>query len=187
MRKILYMVLLAYVSSFAGDLFVETLDEQQSSKNLLVLRFRINNGIGPIQNTVLKYCLQKDSRKPIATENYYVDDARVTLLEVDSANACVEIAMSYIPEGIFPNQSGYSIGIHYEDWSNRDKKLDYSNPQSSKFSKAENVALYIESGLVYGSEPTAAETAHYDAKFTAFRPKNVNGALAFDDVQVNVP
>ncbi len=112
-----------------------------------------------------------------------MDDARVTLLEVDSANACVEIAMPYIPEGIFPNQSGYSIGIHYEDWSNRDKKLDYSNPQSSKFSKAENVALYIESGLVYGSEPTAAETAHYDAKFTAFRPKNVNGALAFVDVK----
>lgn len=107
MRKILYMVLLAYVGIFAGDLFVETLDEQQSSKNLLVLRFRINNEIGPIQNAVLKYCLQKDSRKPIATENYYVDDARVTLLEVDSANACVEIAMPYIPEGVFPNQSGY--------------------------------------------------------------------------------
>lgn len=101
------MVLLAYVGIFAGDLFVETLDEQQSSKNLLVLPFRINNEIGPIQNAVLKYCLQKDSRKPIAIENYYVEDARVTLLEVDSTNACVEIAMAYIPEGVFPNQSGY--------------------------------------------------------------------------------
>ncbi len=183
MYKIIFLVLFAFANLFAGDLFVETLDEQLSSNNLLVLRFRINNPNGPLQNAVLKYCLQKSPGKNIVVDNYYVGNTRVSLHEIDSANACVEFAMEGVPSGIFPDQGGYSAGIHYSDWSARNKSLDFGKPQSSSFTRAENIALYVDDGLVYGSEPIVAEPARIEVKFTAFRPDSDGAALAFVDVK----
>lgn len=41
--KNVILILLLALSVFAQDLYVETLDEQRSSNNLLVLRYRIVN------------------------------------------------------------------------------------------------------------------------------------------------
>ena len=180
MRKVFLLVFLLVVSLFADDLFVETLDEQSSSANLEVFRFRITNGGNPIKNVVLKYSLKKAPGKNISVENYYLESASANLHEIDSENAYIEIALGDVSNGVFPNQSGFSIGIHYSDWSPRDKSLDFSNPQSSIYSRAENVGLYVDGKLVYGNVVENELPANINAKFTAFRPGYDNGSPFVD-------
>lgn len=147
------LILLLAMVAFAQNLYIETLDEQRSSNNLLVLRFRIiNNTTVTLRDASLKYCLTKSPSKVVDVENYYVGNSQVSLENIDSINACFSVKMDSIPHGVYPNQSGYSIGVHYRDWSSRNKTLDFSNPQSSTFSRADNVALYIDETLLYGSD-----------------------------------
>ena len=55
---------------FAQDLYVETLDEQKSSNNLLVLRYRIfNNTSVTIRDASLRYCLTKSPNKTVEMKN----------------------------------------------------------------------------------------------------------------------
>ena len=147
------IILLLAVVAFAQNLYIETLDEQKSSNNLLVLRFRIiNNTTVTLRDASLKYCLTKNPNKIVDVERYYVGNSQISLENIDSTNACFSVKMDSIPHGIYPNQSGYSIGVHYRDWTPRNKTLDFSNPQSSTFSRADNVALYINETLLYGSD-----------------------------------
>lgn len=170
LRFLLFIAILS-INLFASDkLFVETLDEQYYSKNLLSLRFRINNELYPIKDAVLKYCLVKEPGKEIAVERYYPRDAQVDIREVDSIHACIDYVLDSVPEGLFPNESGYSLGIRYENWLNRDKYRDFSMPKSSAFSLAKNVALYADGVRVWGNVPEWAESAHYEAKILAFKP-----------------
>ena len=180
MRKLLPLVLFIFTSLFANDLFVETLDEQLTSDNLIVLRFRINNDGNPLKNAVLRYSLKKVPGKSISIENYYLGSASVSLHEVDSVNAYMDISLGDVPNGIFPDQSGYSVGIHYNDWSQRDKNADVSMPQSSSFTRAENVTLFADGMLVYGNE--SVRPANVKVKFTAFRP-GADGIPSFVDVK----
>ena len=151
--KNVILVLLLALGVFAQDLYVETLDEQRSSNNLLVLRYRIfNNTSVTIRDASLRYCLTKSPNKTVEINGYYVENSQITLQDVDSTHACFSIKMDSVPHGVFPNQSGYSIGVHYSDWTPRNKMLDYSNPQSSSFTKADNVAFYIDETLLYGSD-----------------------------------
>ena len=151
--KNVILVLLLALGVFAQDLYVETLDEQRSSNNLLVLRYRIfNNTSVTIRDASLRYCLTKSPNKTVEINGYYVENSQITLQDVDSTHACFSIKMDSVPHGVFPNQSGYSIGVHYSDWTPRNKMLDYSNPQSSSFTRADNVAFYIDETLLYGSD-----------------------------------
>ena len=55
---------------FAQDLYVETLDEQRSSNNLLVLRYRIfNNTSVTIRDASLRYCFTKSPNKTVEMKN----------------------------------------------------------------------------------------------------------------------
>lgn len=151
--KTITIILLLALTVFAQNLYIETLDEQKSSNNLLVLRFRIiNNTTVTLRDASLKYCLTKNPNKIVDVERYYVGNSQISLENIDSTNACFSVKMDSIPHGIYPNQSGYSIGVHYRDWTPRNKTLDFSNPQSSTFSRADNVALYIDETLLYGSD-----------------------------------
>ena len=161
LRFLLFIAILS-INLFASDrLFVETLDEQYYSKNLLSLRFRINNELYPIKDAVLKYCLVKEPGKEIAVERYYPRDAQVDIREVDSIHACIDYVLDSVPEGLFPNESGYSLGIRYENWLNRDKYRDFSMPKSSVFSLANNVALYAGGKRIWGNVPEWAENAEF--------------------------
>ena len=164
--------------AFAQNLYIETLDEQKSSSNLLVLRFRIiNNTTVTLRDASLKYCLTKNPNKIVDVERYYVGNSQISLENIDSTNVCFSVKMDSIPHGIYPNQSGYSIGVHYRDWTPRNKTLDFSNPQSSTFSRADNVALYIDETLLYGSDYQVAND--YDAYLPEATPLS-----AFDGVSV---
>ena len=161
LNKVLFPILLFASFVFAQGFFVETLDEQKSSNNLLVLRFRvINNTPVTIRDASLRYCLTKSPDKVVEVDNYYIGNSHVSLENIDSTNACLNIKMDSIPYGVFPNQSGYSVGVHYSDWSSRNKTLDFSNPQSSTFTRADNVALYVDETILYGSDYQVANDSN---------------------------
>ena len=161
--KVIVLVLFLATCLLAEGVYVETLDEQKNSNNLLVLRVRIfNNTPITLHDALLKYCLVKSPNKTIEIENFYVEKSQISQYEVDSINTCVEIKIGDIPQGVFPNQDGFSVGIHYSDWSPRNKSLDFSNPQSSKFTKAENVALYIDDSILYGSDVLSQKNTDED-------------------------
>ena len=64
LNKVLLPVLLFASFLFAQNLYIETLDEQKSSNNLLVFRFRvINNTPVTIRDASLRYCLTKSPNK----------------------------------------------------------------------------------------------------------------------------
>ena len=127
------------------------------------MRVRIfNNTPITLHDALLKYCLVKSPNKTIEIENFYIEKSLISQYEIDSVNTCVEIKIGDIPQGVFPNQDGFSIGIHYSDWSPRNKSLDFSNPQSSKFTKAENVALYIDDSILYGSDVLSQKNSDED-------------------------
>ena len=161
--KVIVLVLFLATCLLAEGVYVETLDEQKNSNNLLVLRVRIfNNTPITLHDALLKYCLVKSPNKTIEIENFYIEKSLISQYEIDSVNTCVEIKIGDIPQGFFPNQDGFSIGIHYSDWSPRNKSLDFSNPQSSKFTKAENVALYIDDSILYGSDVLSQKNSDED-------------------------
>ena len=177
-NKVLLSILLLVSSIFAQGLYVETLDEQKSSNNLLVLRFRvINNTPVTIRDASLRYCLTKSPNKIVDVDNYYVGNSHVSLENVDSTNVCFNIKMDSIPYGVFPNESGYSVGVHYSDWTPRNKTLDFSNPQSSTFTRADNVALYVDETILYGSDYQVANDSN------AYLPE-ATPLSAFDGVVV---
>ena len=176
--KTITIILLFALTVFAQNLYIETLDEQKSSSNLLVLRFRIiNNTTVTLRDASLKYCLTKNPNKIVDVERYYVGNSQISLDYIDSTNACFSVKMDSIPHGIYPNQSGYSIGVHYRDWTPRNKTLDFSNPQSSTFSRADNVALYIDETLLYGSDYQVVND------FDAYLPE-ATPLSAFDGISV---
>ena len=158
MRYFLFLLVFGAASLFASEeLFVETLDEQYSSSNLLSFRFRIHNEWDYLKDAVLKYCLLKEPGKEVVVERYYPRDSRVNIREIDSVHVCIEYVLDSVPEGLFPNESGYSMGIRYKDWANRNKYDDFSMPKSSAFSVADNVAIYADGMRVWGNVPEWAE------------------------------
>ncbi|MCQ2098016.1 MAG: hypothetical protein MJY87_08770 [Fibrobacter sp.] len=129
--------------------------------------------------------MKKIPQKKIVVENYYVGDANVVLHDIDSVNVCVDVEMGLVPMGVSPNLSGFSIGIHYSDWSSRDKTQDYSNPKGAFFAKAENISFYDGDLLIYGSLPQKFEATHFDAKFVLFQPESYSEQPAFVEVKNN--
>ena len=178
MSKLTFLIILAITSSFATSISVETLDEQFDSKNILVFRARINNAEKIFKELTLKFCIKKNANKKIIADDYYTANAKVSLNEIDGENVCVDVTFDKIPMGIYPDNGGISIGLHYADWSSWNKTASYSAPKSSFFSVASNVALYEDGYLIYGSLPLDLQNDFFDAKFFKLQPETKRGKKA---------
>ena len=152
--------------AFASGVTVETLDEQLGSQSLTVLRFRINNETSfTMRNVRFEFFVRKSSKK-LNVDAYYWPYAQPVVQEFNDTISVVVFELDSVPTGITPNTSGYSVGIHYADWSIRDKSLDYSNPGMSTFLLTDKIALYVDGTLVSGCPPAATlETPEPDAGF----------------------
>lgn len=159
-RKCIYIFAMFFAGiAFASGVSVETLDEQFSSQNLTVLRFRINNETPfTVHDVRLEYFIRKPE-KTLTVDAYYWPYAQPIVREYNDSISVVVFRLDSIPTGITPNTSGYSVGIHYADWSVRDKSLDYSNPEMPTFQLADKTALYVDEVLVWGAPPAEALVA----------------------------
>ena len=131
------------VASQAFAVSVYTLDEQISSANMTVLRFKIENNTNDTLNGIeLHYHVVQDSDKIANPEIYYMPSGQANWVIQDSVTATLVV---YFPNVIlYPGDtlggiSGYSLGLHNTDWSTWTKSNDPSQPAKSSFALANNV------------------------------------------------
>jgi hypothetical protein len=150
----------------AADLKIETLDEQKGTDNLLVLRLRVTNNTGhTLKKVRVRYYFKKAEQKSIALEHYYTEQAQLSIENLDSVNSCLNIDLDSLPSGLYPNESGLSIGLHYSDWSAWNKADDFSDPESSVYKENEKTSLYMDGTLIWGLTPSLVSDAPVELRF----------------------
>ena len=137
----------------ASAVTVETMDEQVNSRNLTVLRLRVNNESEKnIYDVSVRFFVQKQQGR-LVVENYDLGGARVSLDSLDENIWAVKISIDSLPPGIFPYSSGLCLGIHDIDWQARDKNSDPSYIASSDFVINNKVELNLGGNHLPDAEP----------------------------------
>lgn len=143
------LIFLLFISD-AFAISVETLDEQVASKNITVLRLRINNETENIfHNVFVKYFVKSH---PIL-DTFDLHGAKVSLDSLNENIWAVTISLDTLPPGISPYEAGFCIGIHNADWQPRDKHKDPSYIASSSFAINNKVELNIDGNHLPNANP----------------------------------
>ena len=133
-------------SAFAASVY--TLDEQYSQTNQTVLRFRVeNNSEDTLRNVELRYNVVQDTSEIAPPEPYYLPGgmANWTFESADHATLVIYFPdLTLYPGDTLGGISGYSIGLHGNDWVTWTKSDDPSQPQSNTFALANNVSVYSD-------------------------------------------
>lgn len=147
--KIAISFLLALVANVFA-MTIETLDEQLDSKNLTVLRLRINNETeNTFQDVSVKYFVKNH---PVL-DTFDLRGAEISLDSLDESVWALTISLDSLPPGIFPYEAGFCIGIHNADWQPRDKYKDPSYIASSNFVINRRVELNIGGNHLPNANP----------------------------------
>jgi hypothetical protein len=113
--------LLFFVSLYAHNVSVWTLDEQLSSTNLTVLRFRVQNtSQQTIRGLELHYRVKQDWSGIAPAENYYAPGASMEWVQLGGGEALLKISFPNAvlgPMQELSNSSGFSVGLHTKNWS----------------------------------------------------------------------
>lgn len=151
MKKFLIAVVLSLIS-YTMAFTVDFMDEQVSNSVMLGLRIRVNSEVNySLKNVKLRYVFRKELEKDIVLDTGYTASANVSLNLLNDTLGYVEISIDSILQGIFPNTSGFSLGLHYSDWSLLNKSLHPSYIRTSNFVQNANILLYYGDSLVYGN------------------------------------
>ena len=125
--KIFFSVLCVFVCHLFA-INVEFYDEQCNNESNTTIRIRVtNDSKETIKNVKLRYYFHNVENKNVVINSYYIVNAEVLWKELNSSLAYLDIKIDSIPPGVYPNASGFSIGLHYSDWSVWNKATDYDN------------------------------------------------------------
>ena len=135
------------------SIFVETFDEQSNNPTQLTLRLKItNNTPDTLKNIKASYYLKHKENLSINVHSFYLPKGYLSL---DTLNDYIAINI-HIPElfpGIFPNSSGISLGLNYDNYSFLDKTNHFSYQATTKFQENNRIAIYSENILIAGTRP----------------------------------
>lgn len=114
------------------SIFVETFDEQSNNPTQLTLRLKItNNTPDTLKDIKASYYLKHKENLSINVHSFYLPKGYLSL---DTLNDYIAINI-HIPElipGIFPNSSGISLGLNYDNYSFLDKTNHFSYQATTK-------------------------------------------------------
>jgi hypothetical protein len=160
-QQIALAFLLLFVSLNAQSVSVWTLDEQLSSDNLTVLRFRVQNtGQQIIRGLELHYRVKQDWSGIAPVEGYYVPSGNTEWVQLSGGEALLKISFPNAvlePMEELSNSSGFSVGLHTKDWSAWNKQEHYSQPISGVFTLTDRISVYSNGVLLNGE--TASNVA----------------------------
>lgn len=135
------------------SIFVETFDEQSNNPTQLTLRLKItNNTPDTLKDIKASYYLKHKENLSISVHSFYLPKGYLSL---DTLNDYIAINI-HIPElipGIFPNSSGISLGLNYDNYSFLDKTNHFSYQATTKFQENNRIAIYSENILIAGTRP----------------------------------
>ncbi len=142
--------LLGFEASFG--VLVESLDEQVHNPSMLGLRLRVQNEADSVlSNVKIRYVFSTEAMKRMVVDVVYAPGADVSLHQISDELGFVEITCDSLPQGFFPNFSGFSLGLHYADWSEMNKSKHLSYQESSAFVENHHVSVYKNDSLVMGT------------------------------------
>lgn len=152
MNKII-LLFIAILTNQAVAISVDFFDEQLNNQSTTGIRLRIkNDSNAPISNAKLRYYFHR-TQQPYIVDSYYLANASISLSNVNNTLAYFEINISSIPVGYYPDMAGFSLALHNDDWSSRDKFLDYSYQASSAYTQNTKVVLLSNNDVIFGEIP----------------------------------
>ena len=147
-------LLLAFLlTSLAFAVSVDFYDEQQNNPSITGIKLRINNdSSSPIRDAKLRYYFHKSS-SVYAVDGHYLAGASIQVNDVNEDLAYFELGIPSVSVGYYPNMDGFSVSLHNENWSSRDKSKDYSYQAFSSFKQNTKVVLLSGNDVVFGTAP----------------------------------
>jgi hypothetical protein len=149
LKKVQQIVLAFFLFSaslYAQSVSVWTLDEQFSSTNLTVLRFKVQNiEQQTIRGLELHYRVKQEWSEIAPAEAYYIPGGNMEWIQQEGGEALLKISFpnaTLEPMEEFPNSSGFSVGLHTKNWSAWSKSDDYSQPVSNAFALTDRLSVY---------------------------------------------
>ena len=153
MKTLCGILLVFVVTKLSFAVSVDFYDEQQNNPSSTGIRLRINNDSNaPINDARLRYYYHRTLFSD-TVEAFYLPNAVVSKNNVNDTLAYFELSIPSIPIGYYPDVSGFSLALHNQNWSNRDKTRDYSYQLSSSFLENRKVVLFSGDDVVAGVEP----------------------------------
>ena len=141
------------MTSQAFAVSVDFYDEQQNNPSITGIKLRINNdSSSPIRDAKLRYYFHKSS-SVYAVDGHYLAGASIQVNDVNEDLAYFELGIPSVSVGYYPNMDGFSVSLHNENWSSRDKSKDYSYQAFSSFKQNTKVVLLSGNDVVFGTVP----------------------------------
>jgi hypothetical protein len=179
---------LFFATIYAQSVSVWALDEQLSSNNLTVLRFRVQNtGQQTIRGLELHYRVKQDWNVIAPAEGYYIPGGNIEWTQLGGGEALLKISFPSAvlePMEELPNSSGFSVGLHTKDWSAWNKQEHYSQPVSGTFTLTDRISVYSNGILLNGSEEAVSNAACPEVWFLEIKADSVKiGWMPSDSVE----
>ena len=160
LKKIVLSLLANALFAWAqSNILVEAYDEEWNNPNQITLRLRlINLSQDTLTNVRLRYFLSHNENRTLELSPYYLTDANVSLDTVDNYLA-VNIDIPQITPGLFPNSSGISLGLRYQDNNIFHKNGNFSYPGTSSFEPTSNIPVYVDNMYMAGNTPVGDDVS----------------------------
>ncbi len=157
-KQIVFILFISALFAWAqSDILVEAFDEQWNNPSQITLRLRLTNSSqDTLTNVRLRYFLGHDENRILELSPYYLTNANVSLDTIDNYLA-VNIDIPQVTPGIFPNSSGISLGLRYQDNNVFHKNGNFSYPGTSGFEPTSNIPVYVDNMYVAGNTPVGDE------------------------------
>ena len=140
-----------------SNIIVEAFDEQWNNPSQITLRLRLTNlSQDTLTNVRLRYFLGLDENRTLELSPYYLTNANVSLDTIDNYLA-VNIDIPQVTPGIFPNSSGISLGLRYQDNNVFHKNGNFSYPGTVSFEPTSNIPVYVDNMYMAGNTPVGDE------------------------------
>ena len=135
--------------------FVKIYTKSQNEDNYGKYNFYVKNeGNVPVTNLKFDIEFTSENLKEPVIDKFHLGNANYALTKKDSNIWVLHFNIENInlePNSIYPNESGYSFGIHYNDWSSFDISNDYAlKSVTNNYQANEKIPVYINDKLIFG-------------------------------------
>ncbi|MDD7299717.1 hypothetical protein [Fibrobacter intestinalis] len=132
---------------------IETFDEQGNNPGQLTLRLRLTNLAGDtLRNLRIRYFLPLEIGRSLQLSPYYLAGSSLSVDTVGGFLAVNVDILKLVP-GVFPNESGISLGMHYADYGDFEKADHFSYPGADSFAETDRIPVYLDGTLLVGEAP----------------------------------
>lgn len=183
MKNKIFLIVLLFLTNIvsATSIFVESFDEQGNNSGQVTLRLRItNNSPNTLNDVRVRYFLNYERDRTLVLSPYYLAGATVSIDTLGDYLA-VNIDISAVAPGVFPNTSGISLGMNYTDYNNFNKQNNFSYPGTTGFEVVSNIPIYLNGTILVGSTPIGDEIPKI--RFVGVQPENSDTRSAWVELE----